>query len=231
MKAFADEEVARLREALSEEEPRSAPGGCPNKEELWESAAGELDPTENETIILHLARCSECSLVWRLAREMIAPDRIPSSSVTPMGHRRRWQSWRRVLVPVIAATMLIGVGLSTAWLLRKNAPSPPVFRRQQDGGRILPSPRTHEIPRTGCRLEWSAGPQGTRYDLIATDGALEILCTVKGLTRPEYDLPPEKIPISTTEVFWRVTAHLPDGRTISSDTFTTMIDDAAPAQE
>lgn len=231
MKAFADEDVARLREALSDDDPSCAPGGCPDKDQLWESAAGELDPLENETIILHLARCSECSLIWRLAREMLPTDQVSSSSVIPLRDRRRWQTWRKVLVPAIAATMLIGVGLSAAWLVRKGASSPPVFRQQQDVGRILASPGTQALPRTACSLEWSAGPEGTRYDLIATDESLEIVSTVKGLTKPEYTVPQETIPASTPKLFWRVTAHLPDGRTVSSDTFTTRIDDSGPAQD
>ncbi len=60
MKAFTDEALNRLKEALADEEPSCAPEGCPSKDELWDSAGGELDPLENEAIILHLARCSEC---------------------------------------------------------------------------------------------------------------------------------------------------------------------------
>jgi len=231
MKAFNDEELSVLREALVNQDPSGAPEGCPNKEELWESAAGGLDPLENETIILHLAQCSECSMIWRLAREMVPPDEISSPSVVALSDRGRWQTWRKVIIPAIAATMLIGVGLSAAWLVRKGASSPPVFRQQQDNGRVVASPRTQALPRSACRLEWSAAPAGTRYDLIATDPQLEILGTVKGLTRPEYDLPLEAIPTSTTEVLWRVTAHLPDRRTVVSETFTTRIDSTTPAQE
>lgn len=231
MKAFADEELTRLREALSDDDSGCESGGCPSKEELWESAAGELGPRINEAIVLHLGRCSECSLTWQLAREMLLPDEASSSPVVPSGSRRRLRTWRKVLVPAIAATMLIGVGLSAGWFVRKDAPSPPIFRQQQEAGTIQASSGTQQLPRTACRLEWSAGPDGTRYDLTATDDRLEILSMVKGLKRPEYDLPSETIPTSTTEVFWRVTAHLPDGRTFSSEAFTTRIDDPTPAQE
>lgn len=228
MKAFTEDEITGLREALSKDDPSCAPGRCPNKEELWESAAGELDPVENETIILHLAHCSECSLIWQLAREMLPPDRVPSPSVIPMSGRSHWRTWRKVLIPAIAATMLIGVGLSAAWFVRKGASTPPVFRQQQDDDRILTSPRTQALPRTACRLEWSAGPDGTRYDLVATDERLEVLSAVVGLAQAECVLPPNIIPISTRKVFWRVTAHLPDGRTLTSETFTTRIEDPTP---
>lgn len=231
MKAFNDEELSLLKEALVNQDPSGAPEGCPNKEELWESAAGGLDPLENEPIILHLTECSECSMIWRLAREMVLPERTSSSPVIPLNHRRRWRTWRRAFVPAIAATVIVGVGLSFAWLARKGASPEPVFRQQPDATSIFASPDTLQRPRTSCRLEWTAGPDGTRFDLIATDARLEILGTVKGLTQPEYVLPAEAIPPSTTEVLWRVTAHLPDGRTVASGTFTTRIDDLMPAQE
>jgi hypothetical protein len=229
VKAFTDGDVERMREALSEDEPRCAPGGCPSREELWQSAAGELDPPEDEPIILHLARCSECSLIWRLAREMLAPE-VSAGSVVALRDRKRSKMWRRFLVPAAAAAMLIGVGLGAAWVLRSSRSSPPVFREQHDDT-ILPSPGTHLLPRAACRLEWSAGPAGTRYDLTVSDGDLEILAAVKGLTRPDYTLPQDAIPSSTAELFWRVTARLPDGRTLSSETFTTTIEDRDPASE
>ena len=126
--------------------------------------------------------------------------------------------------------MLVGLGLGAAWLLRSNRSSPPVFREQHDDT-VLPSPGTRLLPRAACRLEWSAGPEGTRYDLTVSDGNLEILAAVKGLTRPEFTLPQDAIPRSTAELFWRVTARLPDGRTLSSETFTSAIEDRAPTSE
>ncbi len=223
MKDFKDGDLSRLREAVAEQPPRSAPEGCPGSEELWESAAGELDPVENEAVILHLARCSECSLIWRLAREMLVADRDASSSVIPISRGGRWRTWRKVVVPAIAAAMLIGIGLGASWLIRRGASPEPVFRQQPDAGRILASPETQRRARSACRLEWSAGPEGTLYDLIATDERLNTLVTVRRLERPEYELAPEVIPTSATEVLWRITAHLPDGRTVVSDTFRTGI--------
>ncbi len=231
MKAFADDDLAHLRAAFSEDEPGCPPGGCPSEQELWASAAGELDPPADETIILHLAQCGDCSMIWRLAREMLRPDRSSSSSVIPPADRRRSQIWRKILLPAVAATVLIGVGLSAAWLQKRGASSPPVFRQQQNFDAILRAPETDRLPRAACRLEWSAGPDGARYDFIATDERLEILSSVKGLERPVFTLPEETIPASTREVFWRVTAHLPDGRILSSETFTTRIADSAPATE
>ncbi len=101
-----------------------------------------------------------------------------------------------------------------------------VFRDQGNDYKILASPEAGSLPRSACNLRWSTGPDGTRYDLIVTDGDLEILSTVKGLEEPEYTLPQEKIPASANEFLWRVTARLSDGRSVSSETFTTTVEDS-----
>jgi len=215
----------RLEQAFSTDEMDRAPGGCPSDEELWASASGELNPTANEAVILHLAQCSECSSIWRLGREILPEDHHSGASVVSIEDRRRPSLWRRVLLPAAAAAVLIGVGLSTGLFLKNDPSSTPVFRDQGNDYKILPSPEARSLPRSACTLRWSTGPDGTRYDLIVTDGELEILGTVKGLSEPEYTVPQGKIPAPADELFWRVTARLPDGGSVSSETFTTVIDD------
>lgn len=214
-----------LEQAFSTDEMDRAPGDCPSDEELWASASGELSQAANETVILHLAQCSECSSIWRLGREILPEDHLSGASVVSIEDRRRSSLWRRVLLPAAAAAVLIGVGLSTGLFLKNDPTSTPVFRNQGNDYKILPSPEAKSLPRSACNLRWSSGPDGTRYDLIVTDGELEILSTVKGLNEPEYTVPQGQIPASTEELLWRVTAHLPDGGSVSSETFTTVIDD------
>lgn len=220
-------DATRLAQAFSTEGMDRTPGDCPSDDELWASASGELNPAANEAIILHLARCGECSSIWRLAREILPSDHLSQPSVVSIGNRKRPQVWRRVLLPAAAAAVLIGVGLSTAFLLRNGPSSEPVYRQQDNDVTISASPDTRSLPRSACRLQWSAGPDGTRYDVIISDEELEILDTVKGLGEPEYTLAEEKISTSARELYWRVTAHLPGGRKLSSETFTTSIDDPA----
>jgi hypothetical protein len=222
------DDASVLEQAFSTGEMRRAPGGCPSEDELWASAAGELDPAADEEVVLHLARCGECSTIWRLAREMLPADHLSTASVVAIEDRRWSRSWRRVLLPA-AAAVLVGVGLGAGLFLRTDSPAAPVFRQQADDAVISPSPETARLPRAACRLRWTAGPEGTRYDLVVSDGELKILATVKGLDEAEYTLPREKIPVSAIELFWRVTAHLPDGTTVSSDTFTSSIGDVSPS--
>lgn len=218
-----------LEQAFSAGEMRRAEGGCPSEGELWASAAGELDPAANEEVVLHLARCGECSTIWRLAREMLPVDHLSQGPVVSIERGRRSKVWRRLLLPAAAAAILVGVGLSTG-LFQRSVPAPePVFREPDGGFEIHASAATASLPRSECRLRWSAGPAGTRYDLIVTDGALEIIEAVDRLGQPEYQVPEEKIPGSATELLWRVTAHLPDGSTVSSDTFSSLIEGASPS--
>jgi len=212
-----------MRAALLAEDLQPAPGSCPDDEAIWASAAGELDAAADKAIVLHLARCSECSSIWRLAREMLLADQGAGSSVVSIADRPRRRMWRRVLLPAAAAAVLIGVGLSTGLFLR-NDPSPPVFREQSGEEKISAAPETRSLPRTACLLRWSAGPDGTIYDLTVTDGELDLVGTFKELKRPQFTVPPAAIPPSTEELLWRVTAHLPDGRSVSSETFSSTIE-------
>ncbi len=218
-------DATRLEQAFSTEQMDRAPGDCPSDEELWASASGEMNPAANEAVILHLARCSECSSIWRLGREILPEDHFSDASVVSIEDQRRPSLWRRVLLPAAAAAVFIGMGLSTGLFLKNEPSSTPVFRHQGNDYKILPSPEARSLLRSACILRWSTGPDGTRYDLVVTDGELDILSTVKGLNEPEYTVPHGTIPASAEELFWRVTAHLPDGGSVSSETFTTAIND------
>lgn len=226
MKPGEHRDTTLLEQAFSTGDMRRSPGGgCPSEDELWASAAGELNPAENQAVILHLARCSECSSIWRLAREMLPEDRLSTSAVVSIERRRRRRRW--VLLPAAAAAILIAVLLGPGLFPGNDPTSTPIFRHQGRGFEIVASESTRALTRSACKLTWSAGPAGTRYDLIVTDDELEILDTVKGLRQPEHTLPEEKIPDSARELFWRVTAHYPDGHTVSSDTFTSSIEGGA----
>jgi hypothetical protein len=157
---------------------------------------------------------------------MLPEDHLTESSVVSIERGRRSKNWRRVLLPA-AAVVLVGVGLGAGLFLRSDPSSAPVFREQDQSSGILPYPGTGSLPRSACTLRWSAGPEGTRWDLIVSDANLEILAIVNDLKIPEYTLPPATIPPSTSELLWRVTARLPDGRTIVSPTFTTVVEDDA----
>ncbi|NOZ94319.1 MAG: zf-HC2 domain-containing protein [Acidobacteria bacterium] len=219
-------DLARLRDAFSAEAWAPPGTGCPDAEELWASAAGELDPQADQKILLHLAECAQCSGAWRLAREIVSPGETAEERVVRLEKGRRSRTWRRPAYLAAAATLLIGLGLGTGLLINRRGPaSQPVYRQQRASVNIVASPQTQRLPRSACRLRWSAGPAGSRYDLTVTTKDLDILAVVRGLTEPEHLLPPEKIPRSTREILWRVTVHLPGGGSVSSKTFSSRIVD------
>jgi len=157
---------------------------------------------------------------------MISPEEVKPAAVVPIEEGKRRSLWRSPALLAAAAMVAIGLGLGTALLFKNGQPAAqPVYRQPAETVKIEASPATRELPRTTCYLRWSSGPEGTRYDLIVTAKDLRVLAIAKALAAPEYLLPAEKIPASTHEIFWRVTAHLPGGDDISSETFTSRIED------
>jgi len=218
------DELARLREAFFSGGWEGPGDDCPDTDTLWASAAGELKPSQDEAVLLHLARCAECASVWRLAREMMEPGQAEPAAVLPMAARQPTAWWQRPGLLAAAAAVVIGLGVGMTMLLHQGrGAAPPVYRQQGQAMTIKASPSTRELPRTACRLQWSPGPEGTRYDLTITSEDLNVLATVNGLTVPEYILPAEKIPAQVHEILWRVRAHFPDGVIVSSATFTSRI--------
>jgi len=201
----------------------TAPERCPDTETLWTSAAGELDSAADETVILHLARCPQCSSVWRLAREMGAAGEVDGGTVVSIEGARRSRASRRSVVLALAATVLLGVGLSTVMINRRDTVGPSVYREQRS---VSDSSEVSVMSRTDCRLRWKAGPDGSTYDLVVTDENLDVLVSIKNLSDPEYRIDPKDLPLSG-EIFWRVTVHFPNGEVHSSETLTTRIEEAA----
>ena len=204
----------------------TAPEGCPDTETLWASAAGELDSAADEALILHLARCPQCSSVWRLAREMGAAGGVDDGTVVSIEGVRRSKFSKRRVVLAFAAAVLIGVGLSTVMYDHRDVVGPPVYREQREDFSVSDSSEIPVMSRTDCRLRWKAGPDGSTYDLVVTDENLDVLVSIKNLSDPEYRIDPEDLPPSG-EIFWRVTVHSPDGEVRSSETLTTRIEEAA----
>jgi len=222
MRDHKDDDLTQLQRAFSAEEWCEFSEDCPDHELLWASAAEELDPVTDEAILLHLARCAQCSSIWRLAREMSHGEDLESAQVISIGVFRRLTG-RRLLALATAASALVGLGLGATVFFNRATPLAPVYREQRPVGGLVASPVTSELPRTACRLQWKSDFGATSYDLIVSDENLEVLFSIKGLIEPAYLLPGDRLPPGTQEIFWRVTAHLSDRATVSSETFTTRI--------
>jgi hypothetical protein len=188
---------------------------CPPTEQLVRSGRGELDPQENEEIVLHVSTCTACAAGWRIAREISSAEiDAPSAASRTVSHARTWSYL------AAAAVLVMGVGLGYL-LLSPDREEAPVYREQED--RLVRSTVEPEspLPRDAFLLHWTPGPEGTYYDILVSDVGLKTLAREEGLDRTEFRVPRDALAGLEPggRVLWHVTAHLPDGREIESETF------------
>jgi hypothetical protein len=193
---------------------------CPTSERVWDSAADRLGPEENREVVLHLAECGACATSWRLAREMELAEAVaPGARTTPSG-LRRWLP----LAAAAAAVVVLG-GLALLRLPERAGPAP-AFREQEESWLASELPDEALLPRGAALLRWSAGPEGTRYDLRVTTEDLEPLARAMRIEANEFLVPAGKLEglAEGASLLWRVTAHLPDGRQVHSRSFVTRLE-------
>ena len=190
---------------------------CPTAEKLWASAHGELDRGGNEQVILHTAQCPACAEGWRLARKHV--------SVNVPLRRQAWWG-RSSLQFAAAAVVVIAIGLGIGYrMVIQQEPASSVYREVERGWLESTVPDGVALSRSDCRLQWTPGPEGTTYDVRITTDTLEPLAEVWRIDRSELLLEQETLEDlpAGSALFWRVTAHPPDGRQVSSPTFRTRI--------
>jgi hypothetical protein len=212
--SFTDEQ---LREGLTTVARLDERGtDCPPADRLVSSARGELDPPADRPVVLHIARCTACAAAWRIAREVAstADGALTESTVgTPI--RSVWVRWAAAAVLMLAVVALgvlfVGPERETAPVLR--APEGPALRSLLD--------ERQPLPRDRFVLRWRPGPEGTFYDLRVMSSDLETLARIEGLDRSEFHVPEETLATlaSGSRVLWQVSALLPTGQRVESETF------------
>jgi hypothetical protein len=207
--------AAVLREASADSRPRE---DCPAPDRIWGAVRRELPLHERQAIIDHTIECPTCAEAWRLAMELgqdaPAPGVAPPKSATDPNKPVTWTMMRA------AATVLLAVGLGfTVWFFRPSVG--PVVREPSPGVIQSLVKEGEPLPREGFWLRWSSGSAGERYEVTVTTADLDVIVTARGLERPEYRIPPERLAAlpSGARLLWRVVAQTPDGGTISSPTF------------
>lgn len=202
-----------LRAAAITAQPRP---DCPSADEIWGALHLELPPGDRLRIIDHTIECPSCAEAWRLAMEI---ERADSTRIAAPVRGPSWaqpQTW----VGVAAALVLVALGSVIALQWRGPSVDPAVRDPGTDVIRSL-VPEAAALPKQEFRLRWSGGPDGTRYDLVVTTPALEVVDEVRGLERPEHIIDANRLAAVPpgSRLLWRVIAHLPDGSTMSSTTF------------
>jgi hypothetical protein len=213
--------MERLRQGIgSLLEIKGDGADCPSAETIWESVEEKLDPQKNEEILIHLGECAACSAAWRLGNRLHAEETGASQEAEVIPFRpRQW-------IPLAAAAVIVvGIGLGVVQITTRQQPAPE-YRTQEDrwlASELVPD---QPLPRDACVLRWTAGPEGTSYDLTLTTEDLDPLGKAWRLESPEYRIDPQALDGLPPggAILWRVTAHLPDGRRVSSRTFSTRLE-------
>jgi hypothetical protein len=197
--------------------PQGAASGepCPSPEDWWKGWRGDLPDDAFGRLVDHAGGCAQCSLMSRVAREMVL-------RLEPRRYRGapRTSPWlARGLFAAAAAALVAVVGLSVGpW---RGGVQDSEVRTQAEEPLSSLVDESRPLPRSGGVLRWTPGPAGTRYQVEVTDEALRPLASGRGLGTPEFAVPADALTALPpgARVVWQVQAILPDGRRIASPTF------------
>jgi hypothetical protein len=211
-----------LRDAfIADAELQAEGANCPPAERILESVCGELSAKDDEGVLFHIGECGACAAAWRLAREL-AEDKIPVGIL----HRTRGPTilaWGRWIAA--AAVLIVAVGLGVQFM-GPNVEEEPVYRAQESAWLLQEGKDGAALPRESFILRWTDGPEGSTYDIRVMTEELDLVAEARMLGLSEFHLPPAalaQLP-GRARIFWQVTAHLPDGRRIDSDSFLALIE-------
>lgn len=224
------EDDAGLREAFAARTGRApaGPEGCPEPGRIYDAAWGELPPGEMREVVEHLALCPDCAEAWRLAVaiEEEAAAGAGEADFRPAPPRPSYLQPLRVAATVALAVVAVGV----VWTVLRAPEEEPVYRAAGEPEIRSLVPADQALPREEAVLRWSPVPEddpaGTTYDLLVSTAELVSVAEADGLEEARYRLAPEALKDlpAGANLLWRVEAHLADGRTVRSPTFTTAIE-------
>ena len=183
-----------------------APGpDCPSPEAIWDASAGEADPEAVELVLAHVQTCASCAEDWRLAHSFDREaDGVPET-VVPLKPRRRLWAGAALFVAAAAATLLA---------IRSPDPEEVSFR---GGDTSVVRLVGAQVPASAPVVRWQAVPGATTYEVAVFDH------TLKRLAGEELTVTSWTLPAAATQhdgqLYWRVTAHLDDGRELQGTTW------------
>lgn len=208
----------KIRAALGEAAEVAGDGGaCPPAERLVLSGRGELPPGDNHEVVLHIAGCTACATAWRIARE-VAGER--ATKVRPLVRKKKLPARPWVGLAAAAALLVVVIG-SGILIFHPEQTTAPAYREQEE--EILRSlvPEDRPLSRGSFVLRWAPVAEGTIYDVLVTNERMDTLARGTGLEEAEFRVPQDALESVEpgAQIFWQVSAHLPDGRRLESPTF------------
>lgn len=222
---------AGLREAFAARtgRPPAGPEGCPEPGRIYDAVRGELPPGEMREVVEHLALCPECAEAWRLA-VAIAEEAAEAGAGEAAFRPAPSRSWYLQPLRAAAAVALAVVAVGVVWTVLRAPEEEPVYRAAGEPEIRSLVPADGALPREAAVLRWTPVPEeepdGTTYDLLVSTAELVSVAEADGLEEARYRVPPEALEDlpAGASLLWRVEAHLADGRTVRSPTFTTPVE-------
>ena len=207
----------KLRAAFASRPGAGEPSpSCPLPETFFDATMGALPAAETLKLVEHSVGCASCAQAFRLARELAA-----ELEPAPLPLRARDGIW----TPAIRKTLfaITGLAAAAAMFFVVQKPSAPIYRADaiELTSRIQPA----SLPREQFILRWSALAAGTRYSVNVATPDLNVLFAHGGLVQAEVQVPASALAkvAAGSQVVWRVTALLADGRRIESTAFLTAV--------
>jgi hypothetical protein len=214
------EEYERLSHAFATRRPSPGRNECPDPEQLFEAASGNLAREYRMKIVDHVAHCAECTEAWRLRMELdprptqdagessaSISSTLPRADMMPL---RRW---------ALAASVVLAVGVVT-YLALPVGDQIPQYRDAAEP--LAPTSLvTGSLPRDRFVLRWSPGPQGSTYFVRLSTADLTPLLAQQHVASPELFVPSSALAKvrSGDLLLWQVEVRLSNGQQVPSETF------------
>ncbi|ANM29310.1 hypothetical protein ABI59_06450 [Acidobacteria bacterium Mor1] len=217
------EDLRRGLEELARGHRPSAPDSV--VEEVWKATRGELPSDQTRELINRSITEPELAEAFRLAAEI--QKEMPAEPAAAGGARSGFGSRLAALGAVAAA--VIAVVLLLPVLRGPDSPASGAGEVQfrNDAELVLASPQDGgiELRRDALELTWTAGPEGTRYDLEIAGVDLAVLHRAEGLTETRYTVPADAVAgvEPGDRLLWGIEATEPDGSRTTSRTFVVVL--------
>ena len=216
--------LTRLRDAWNASSHVPPGEMCLSAEWVWDAVIGRQSGVALEAGLAHVTQCAACAEAWRVAHELLmATGQLPAVARPTTA----WPSWR-VWVPAAAAVavLFVGAGADRGWFDRATTgPGDADVIRGASPALTANLPEGAVCERAACRLSWSDAGDGARYTVRVTTGDLAPVAVATGLAEPAFTIPASDLQALApqADVLWQVEAVLPDGRRLSSATFSIVV--------
>ena len=215
-----DERLADAFRAIADSS--AAPVADSDRERIWLAVSGVLPVEERRALVELMGTSPAHAEAWRVAHEMWRASQGTAAETldTPNALNTRW--WT---APWLSAAAVLLVGTTIGLISLREPQAGDQFRSSPAYVVQSRVPDASALPRDAFRLQWAAGPEGSRYRVRVTTDDLRVLATAADLAVPEFSVAEpllSALPAGAT-VLWQVDAYLPDGERVTSRTFVTQV--------